>query len=194
MTSAAATQPARISLVRTAAAGIVLGAVWGVFLRVFMRLLVYVGGEFTWSGTLAIVGFAALAGLGLALVRWARLTGRSRWWRAAALLAAPQVLFPQGIFILLPALLLGGLIISGRPPRWLQVVLAVVVVAPAPLMFVLSGSEPMGMPVPIVLVVLYTLVIALAMAGAELFRPWSRPVAAQPPIVESSRSPQEAVH
>lgn len=162
-------------LARAAAAGIALGAVWGVFLRVFMRLLVYVGAEFTWSGTLAIIGFAAAAGLGLALVRWARLSGRSVAWRAAGLLAAPLVIFPQGILVLLPAVLLGGLIISGRPPRWLRIVLAVVVLAPAPLAFMLVETTPMAMPLPIVLTVLYTLMITLAIAGAEVFRPWPAP-------------------
>lgn len=160
------------ALLRAVAAGVVLGAVWGVFLRVFMRLLVYAGTDFTWSGTLAIVGFSSVAGLGLALVHWARSTRRSAAWRAAALLAVPLVIFPQGIAFLLPALVLGGLVISGRPPRWLQVVLGVVVLAPASVLFLLTDTEPLGMPLPIVLTVLYTLLATMAIAGAEVFRPW----------------------
>ena len=62
--------------------------VWGIVARVFMRLLT-TSPEFTWAGTLGIVGTASVVGGLVALVRRARLSGRSRWWR---LLGLPFVL------------------------------------------------------------------------------------------------------
>lgn len=161
-------------LLRSAAAGLLLGAVWGVFLRAWMRLLVAYG-EFSWSGTLLIIGCSAAAGAGLALVRTARRSGRRRRWRWAALLAAPLVLFPQGVVVLLPALLLGGLVISGRPPARWRVLLTAVASAPLIVLAVTFEAEPLAMPLPIVLVVLATLLVALASAGADLFRRWPSP-------------------
>lgn len=165
-------------LVRSAAAGLVLGAVWGVFLRVWMRLLVAYG-EFTWAGTLLIIGSAACAGVGFALVRAARRSGRSPWWRAAALLAAPLVLFPQGVLALLPAAILGGWAVSGRTRRWGQILLLALTFAPLVVLVLIFEAEPTAMPLPLLLVVLATLMVLLAVAGAELFRPW-RPTQPQP--------------
>jgi hypothetical protein len=161
-------------MLRWAAAGFLLGAVWGVFLRAWMRLLVAYG-EFTWSGTLLIIGCSAAAGTGLALVRAARQSGRGPGWRWAALLAAPLVLFPQGVVVLLPALLLGGLAISGRPPRRWPILLAALTSAPLLMLALTFEAEPMAMPLPIVLVVLATLLVTLAAAGAEVFRRWPDP-------------------
>ena len=164
-------------MLRAAAMGLLLGAVWGVFLRAWMRLLVAFG-EFTWSGTLLIIGCSAGAGAGLALVRAARRSGRGPGWRWAALLAAPLVLFPQGVVVLLPALLLGGLAVSGRPPFRSRVLLAALTAAPLIVLALTFEAEPMAMPLPIVLVVLATLVVVLASAGAELFRRWPDPAPA----------------
>jgi hypothetical protein len=177
-------------MLRAFAAGALIGAVWGVFLRVWMRLLVAYG-EFTWAGTLLIVGCSAAAGSGLALVRAARRSGRGPGWRWAALLAAPLVLFPQGVVVLLPALLMGGLAISGRPPRRWRVLLVAGSAAPLVVLGVTFEAEPMSMPLPIVLVVLVALLIALASAGAELFRRWpeSNPAAAAGPAQTSGLPP-----
>jgi len=177
-----------ISVLQGACVGAALGAIWGVFLRVWMRLLV-VYGEFTWAGTLAIIGFAAAAGAGLGLVRAARLSGGSRRWRWAGLLAAPLVLFPQGILFLLPALLLGGLALSGRPRLWLRITLVALTLTPTVLAPLLEPA-PMAMPYPIIWVTLVTLLTLLAAAGAELFRPWPSDESigagpAEAPIVQS---------
>lgn len=161
-------------LLRWGAAGVLIGAVWGVFLRVWMRLLVAYG-EFSWSGTLLIIGCSAAAGTGLALVRAARQSGRGPGWRWAALLAAPLVLFPQGVVLLLPAMLLGGLVISGRPPLTWRILLAALTSAPLVVLAMTFEAEPTAMPLPIVLVVLATLLVALAAAGAEVFRRWPDP-------------------
>lgn len=165
-------------MVRGACVGALFGAVWGVFLRVWMRLLV-VESEFTWAGTAVIVVASALAGVGLGLVWAARRSGRSTRWRWAVVLAAPLVLFPQGILFLLPALLLGGLTLSGQPKPWMQVVLGLLTIAPVLTVGLVGGdSEPMAMPFLIVLVSFVALMAVLARAGAELFRPWPAGVAA----------------
>ena len=169
------------ALLRYAGAGLALGAVWGVFLRVWMRMLVVVG-EFTWSGTALIVATAAVAGLGLGIVGWARVSGRSRRYRLVGLLAAPLVLFPQGIVLLLPAAVLGGLAFAGRVARWLAAAFVALLLAiPAVGMALASESEPLGMPAALVLVVLYTLMACLALAAAEVFRRWEAPTAAPAP-------------
>lgn len=174
-------------MVRGALVGALYGAVWGVFLRVWMRLLV-VYGEFSWTGTLVIIGSSALAGTGLGLVWAARRSGRSSRWRWAVLLAAPLILFPQGILFLLPALLLGGLALSGRPKPWMQVVMGLLTITPALILGLAADDEgPMAMPYAIVLVTLVTLMALLARAGAEVFRPWrvsdQQPEPAAQPVV-----------
>jgi hypothetical protein len=65
--------------------GLLLGAWVGALARLWMRLIVVYPEAFSWSGTLAIIISAAIGGLGLGLVRGARLTGRSKIWRLAAL-------------------------------------------------------------------------------------------------------------
>ena len=109
-------------LLRGAALGLGLGAAWGVLARVWMRLI-STDPEFSWSGTLFIVGLAALLGAGVGLVDAALRAGRSRWWRLAVL---PGLLLLLGPGILLaPSFLVGGL--AWRPHRtWLRVRGAVV--------------------------------------------------------------------
>ena len=72
---------------RYAGLGIALGAGWGVLARIWMRQVSTIH-NFSWTGTLFIVGLAALAGASLGLVHAARRRGGSRWWRLAALPSA----------------------------------------------------------------------------------------------------------
>jgi hypothetical protein len=71
-------------MLRAAARGALLGIGWGVLARVFMRLLAQAP-EFSWAGTLIILGLSTMLWTGVALVEQARVTGRSRWWRLAPL-------------------------------------------------------------------------------------------------------------
>jgi hypothetical protein len=87
-------------MLRAAARGFALGLAWGVLARLFMRLLTTTP-EFSWAGTLAILGFSAVLWSGVVVVDQARRTGRSRWWRLApipglVLFLSPGVLLVPG--------------------------------------------------------------------------------------------------
>jgi hypothetical protein len=88
-----------------------LGAAWGVLARVWMRLI-STDPEFSWEGTLAIVGMSAVLGLGVGLVHAARQGGRSRWWTLAVV--PGLLLFLSPGMLMAPAFVLGGLAWSGR--------------------------------------------------------------------------------
>ena len=94
-----------MSRTTAALAGMGLGAAWGVAARVWMRL-VSESPEFSWAGTLFIVGGFAVAGLLLGLAYGVVGAGGSSWWR---LLVLPTlVLFAGAGAPLLPAYLVGG--------------------------------------------------------------------------------------
>jgi hypothetical protein len=76
------------SVVRDGLKGLALGAAWGVAARVWMRLISD-NPEFSWSGTLFIVGLSALFGGFTLAAATALRQGRSGWWR---LLAVPGLL------------------------------------------------------------------------------------------------------
>lgn len=98
-------------MVRGFLAGLGLGAAWGVLARVFMRLLA-TDPAFSWSGTLSIVGLAAVAGGLVGLVRAALASGRSGWWRLAA--APGLVLFAGPGVVLLPGTVGMAMVLRGR--------------------------------------------------------------------------------
>jgi hypothetical protein len=79
--------------------GFALGLLWGTIARLFMRLLADTP-EFSWPGTLGILGVSGLMGAALGLVRAARVGGRRRWWRLAPL--PTLVLFASPGTLLLP--------------------------------------------------------------------------------------------
>jgi hypothetical protein len=112
------------ALVRGAALGFALGATWGVLARIWMRLI-STDPEFSWAGTVMIVGFSALLGAGVGLVHASRRTGRSRWWTLAV--APGLILFLSPGMVLAPAFLLGGPAFKVRG-RVLRVVGALAVV------------------------------------------------------------------
>ncbi len=103
---------------RSAALGLALGAAWGVAARIWMRLI-STEPEFSWSGTLLIIGFSALLGLGVGVVHAARRTGRSLWWTVAVV--PGLILFMSPGMLLAPSFLLGGLA-RGARGRALRVV------------------------------------------------------------------------
>ena len=113
--------------------GALAGALWGAVARVFMRLLAD-DPEFSWSGTAAIVGIAAVAGACAGLAHGARAGGRRGWWRLAALPAL--LLFAGPGSLLVPGVIGMALVLRGRPVvRAFGVALAV-----APVVLVVGGS------------------------------------------------------
>lgn len=101
-------------VLRTFGVGFAAGLVWGVVARGFMRLLATTP-EFTWAGTLSIIGTASVVGGLVALVRLARLSGRTRWWR---LLGLPfVVLFTAAGSLFLPGVV--GVVMLLDRRRWL---------------------------------------------------------------------------
>lgn len=97
----------RRGLLRAAATGLAAGALWGVAVRVFMRLVTTEQPGFTWVGTGFIIGLSAVFGATVGLAGQARREGRSRWW---LLVAVPGLLLFAGQGIpFLPAFVLGGI-------------------------------------------------------------------------------------
>jgi hypothetical protein len=173
-------------MVRGPAGGALAGACWGVVARVFMRLLSD-DPQFSWSGTLGILAVATVAGACVGLVHAARTSGRSRWWRLAALPAL--VLFAGPGSLLLPTTVGMAMVLRGRPVvRTLGVVLAVV-----PLV-VLAGDEPPLPPVQVAGLVLMVLSCApLGWALGEVVRRW-RPRSLSGPAAEAgARDPEPAI-
>jgi hypothetical protein len=132
-------------LSRAAALGFAAGAVWGVLARVWMRLI-STDPEFSWIGTLSIIGFSALLGAGVGVVHAARRSGRSRWWTLSVV--PGLVLFLSPGMLLAPAFLLGGPAFGGRG-RVLRVVGVASLVASIGLaMFLLVGNPDPGSEAP----------------------------------------------
>lgn len=175
-----------VTMVRAAAAGLALGAGWGVLARVWMRMISTTP-EFSWSGTLLIIGFSALAGLGLGLVHGARSRHRSRWWRLAVVLALPIVSAAQGV-VFAPAFWLGGFAFAGRGPRVVRGVLALV--ATGPIWLIWATSDPVErslVPAPTFVLGLLVLMTGVAWGGSQLFRRWlRRELVAHPVRVETA--------
>ncbi len=179
-------------MLRSAGSGVLLGVGWGVLARLWMRMI-STQPEFSWIGTLLIVGFAALAGLGLGLVRGARTTGRRRWWRLAVVLAVPISSLGQGV-VFAPAFWLSGIAFAGRGPRLLRWVLPVLGAAPAVLLWVTSPARDRELiPAPTFLVGFWLLAAGIAFGGSQLYARWPRrsaPLDSQSvprPVEESTR-------
>lgn len=180
--------PGPVVTLRAATVGVVAGFVWGVVARGFMRLMT-VAPEFTWSGTLFIVGTASLVGGLVAVVRHQRLAGRSRWWR---LLGLPFIfLFAGAGAILLPGVV--GVVMLLDRRRWLVlpgtalVGLTLYAVIMADLGGALTVRQWLGVTVMI------GCLAVMGWAARELVRRW-RPdaVAPQPSIAASDAGQQVA--
>lgn len=151
---------------RAAGVGLVLGLLWGVVARGFMRLLTETP-EFTWSGTLSIVLSAGVVGALVAVVRSQRLSGRSRWWR---LLGLPfVVLFGAAGMLLLPGVV--GVVMLADRRRWLAVPGAVLVAVSVGVVVTDIGWPPSARSWAGVAVMLGCLVVE-GLAARELVRRW----------------------
>ena len=133
--------------------------------------------EFSWTGTLLIIGFAALLGGGVGLAAQARLAGRSRWWTLAVV--PGLVLFLSPGMVLAPSFLVGSLAYAqrGRILRavgWAVIALSIVgstllaVLVPEP------GAETTPGLVITFLIGFSLMAITLAWAGSYIWRPRPR--------------------
>jgi hypothetical protein len=120
-------------------AGAALGFMWGVLMRAWMRFI-SPDPEFSWSGTLFIVGASLVAGAGLGLARHRRLGGGIGWWRTSAL---ALVLLGGAGAVMWPSVVLGGIAIG----RWRRKAMAIVlgmgaVAAQVPIMSGVIADNP----------------------------------------------------
>ena len=166
------------AILRGALAGLVLGAAWGVAARVWMRL-VSTTPEFSWEGTLGIIGLAAWLGALVGLATTALRQGRSGWWRMAVV--PGLVLFLSPGMVLLPGAVVGGIAAARRTRRgWL---VAVGAAAAVPAVFLLTAAA--GDPVRVrlwLLVGMPALTLALARGSRELFMTRARRANAARPV------------
>jgi len=156
-------------LLRGALRGAAFGLAWGLAARIWMRAI-SADPEFSWTGTLLILGFATWLGVASGLLGTAHATGRRPWW---ALLGAPGlVLFASPGLLFLPAFAVGGLALSGRAAAWRAVGWAAVVL-PVALVTLLSLQEPIAEPGSLLFAVAGSSLLSLGLArlGAPL---WAR--------------------
>jgi hypothetical protein len=114
--------------------GLVVGAGWGGLARLWMRSITTSDPEFSWAGTLFILGIFAVVGMTAGLV----LGARRRRWRGGAPAtarivgcAATLVLSIGQGALFAPTLLFGGLAMARRSwPPWLRAALALLAVVP----------------------------------------------------------------
>lgn len=150
------------ALLRGAAIGFALGAGWGVLARIWMRLI-STEPEFSWVGTLSIIGLAAVLGAGVGLVDAARRAGRTSWWTLAVV--PGLLLFMSPGMLLAPCFLLGGLVWNARG-RALQAVGALAVIAS----IVLAVVAELGDVGPVYVVGYAALAVSLAWASSLVYQ------------------------
>jgi hypothetical protein len=158
---------------RAAALGAVTGAAWGVLARIWMRLISG-NPEFSWTGTLLIIGLAALLGAGVGLAARARLAGRSRWWTLAVV--PGLVLFLSPGMLLAPSFLVGSLAYAqrGRILRavgWAVIAVSIVGGALLAVLVPEPGTETTPGLVITFLIGYSLMTITLAWAGSPIWRP-----------------------
>jgi len=114
--------------------GLLAGAAWGVVARLWMRFI-SAEHEFSWSGTLTIVGIFALCGMGQALAAAALRGDWSRPARIGAQSLAVATALPLGLaagMIMLPSTLLAAVALGRKrmDRRW-RIALAMLAIIPA---------------------------------------------------------------
>ncbi len=153
------------AVLRGSAAGLAFGLTWGVAARVWMRL-VSTEPEFTWAGTLAIVGLAALLGTLVGLVTAALRQGRSGWWRLAVV--PGLILFLSPGMVLLPGAVVGGVAMARRSRRGRVVAVCGAALVPAVFAFTAAAHDPLRVRLWL-LVGMPALILAVAWWWRDLF-------------------------
>lgn len=101
--------------------GAILGLLWGVAMRGWMRFI-STDPEFSWSGTLFILGAAVIVGSLLGFARHRRARGGIGWWRLSMM---SLLLLGAGGAVMWPSVALGAIAFGRARPRWLRPLLAV---------------------------------------------------------------------
>jgi hypothetical protein len=170
-------------MLRAAGRGALAGLAWGLLARLFMRL-VATNPEFTWAGTLSILGLSTLLGTGLGLVAGARQDGRSRWWRLAPV--PGLVLFMSPGMVLVPGAVLVAvaLAVRSRVATLLLLVAAILaVVVPA-----VGLDDGDGEASPLAAVGVALVIGAVGLLGVGFHEWWRRWTPAAPPTRALARS------
>ena len=141
-----------------------LGLLTGAVARGFMALLTE-DPQFTWEGTLGILGVFAVVGLAFAAAYDAKSRQRSRWWK---LLALPAAVIGLGPGMLMVPGILGMALVASRD-RWVRAAGAVVLAGFVTMMtLVTSGSDdPFTVRTALGFVVMFGVCAAVA-GGARL--------------------------
>jgi hypothetical protein len=179
---------------RAAAVGAAGGAGWGVLARIWMRLIA-TDPEFSWSGTLAIIGFAAVLGCGVGLVAESRREDRSLWWTLAVI--PGMVLFLSPGMVLLPSFLVGALAFArrssiARAVGWVGIAVSVV---GFPLLVALDpepGSDTSPSQLVVFVIGFALMATSLAWAGSHIWRrraPRPTPITGPDEVRSVSRAP-----
>lgn len=153
--------PSRASVWRWLVGGLAAGLAWGVVARLWMRFVTDVP-EFSWSGTLFILGVTSLAGLSLGAVELLRRRGAGGWRLVPAVPAV--VMFAGAGMVMAPTAVLGGLVLSGRGPRWLRGVALVPAAAPLVLFFQ-PGDAIVGVTHTVLALAWYLVLVAVLAVG-----------------------------
>jgi hypothetical protein len=104
------------SALRYSLTGAAIGLVWGAVMRVWMR---YISSspEFSWSGTLFILGASFIVGAVLGLARQRRLAGGAGYWRLSL---ASLLLLGAGGAVMWPSVVLGAIAFARSRPNYLR--------------------------------------------------------------------------
>lgn len=176
MTRHAQVAPHRLLPVRGMLAGLLAGAAVGVLARTWMRLITTDEPEFSWSGTLFIVGAFAIMGGVAGAVAGAR---RGGWHgppmmalRAAGLVAVLPLVTGAGL-VLAPTLLLGTLAMARRTwPAVLRTALAGLAAVPVLAVHAQAWEDGLGAGRALAALLLCVLVYASLVLGlAQSVRP-----------------------
>ena len=159
-TSRAGTSGARF-LLAAAGLGLLAGLLWGVAARAWMRTISE-NPEFSWAGTLSILGVTSLAGIALALLEALRRRGVGAV--RFALVIPALLMFASPGMAMLPGALLLGLALAARGPRWLSVVAAWI--AQVSTVVLLYGQPAPLTPYPAYVQVGGNLALVLALGAA----------------------------
>ncbi|HKJ55692.1 MAG TPA: hypothetical protein VJ978_06865 [Nitriliruptoraceae bacterium] len=157
-----------MAIVRGIGSGLVAGAGWGIVARLWMRLVTAVP-EFTWTGTLFIVGASALIGAmaGLAIV------AGDRAWRGAGVLrgvaVASTILLGVGAgTFVVPTIVFGGVALGVRGLEELALHWRVVTALPIVAIVALLGAAPDSGPAAMAAGATALLLASLVVAGWHL--------------------------